>query len=208
MTHKMVDLSYNYKDLEPIIDKETMEIHFSKHYATYVAGLNKAIEDSGKLEDIELVDLLSKIKTLPESARAPFKNNGGGACNHELYWSILTPGGKISPGNELLSDIKDTFGGLKQMISIMNDSGMKRFGSGWTWLVWNNGLEVCSTANQDSPLMGKEVAGCEGIPLIGIDVWEHAYYLKHQNKRADYLAGIWDAINWNKVDALYKAAKS
>jgi Fe-Mn family superoxide dismutase len=204
----MVDLPYNFKALEPIIDKETMEIHYSKHYAAYVSGLNKAIEDTDKLSDLNLLDLLPKIKTLPQANQAVFKNNAGGACNHELYWSILTPGGKISPGNDMLSDIKDTFGSLKQMISIMNDAGMKRFGSGWAWLVWNNGLEVCSTANQDSPLMGKEISGCEGIPLIGIDVWEHAYYLKHQNKRADYLAGIWDAINWNKVDALYKAAKS
>jgi Fe-Mn family superoxide dismutase len=208
MKHKMIDLPYGYKDLEPVIDAKTMEIHYSKHYAGYVAGLNKAIEDTGKLGELELLDLLPKIKTLPESNQAAFKNNAGGACNHELYWNLLTPGGKISPGEELLSDIKETFGGLQQMISTMNDAGMKRFGSGWAWLVWNNGLEVCSTANQDSPLMGKEIAGCEGVPLIGIDVWEHAYYLKHQNKRADYLAGIWDVINWNKVDALYKAAKS
>lgn len=208
MEHKMVDLPYGYKDLEPIIDKETMEIHYSKHYAAYVQGLNKAIQDKNKFNDLKLLDLLPKIKTLPEADRAPFRNNGGGACNHELYWDILTPGGKITPGQEFLADIKDTFGSYKQMISIMNDAGMKRFGSGWVWLVWNNGLEVCSTANQDSPLMGKEVAGCEGTPLIGIDVWEHAYYLKHQNKRAEYLSNIWDAINWTKVEALYRAAKS
>lgn len=208
MEHKLKELNYKLDDLEPIIDKSIMDLHYNKHYAGYVAALNKAITDSKKLQNLSLLEILPEIKNLPKDSQGAFRNNAGGACNHELYWDILTPGGPKTPQGDLSKEINKTFGNLDNLISIINDSGMKRFGSGWAWLVWNNGLEVCSTANQDSPLMGKEISGCEGIPLIGIDVWEHAYYLQYMNRRAEYLNNIWQLINWDKVEALFRAAKS
>lgn len=208
MIHKLVDLGFSFNSLQPTIEKEIMEIHYAKHYAGYISALNKAIEDNKICENDSLVDIVKKIETLPTKIQSVFKNNAGGAYNHELFWDILLPGGSSSPENELLYDIKKTFGSMNDLISTMNDFGMKQFGSGWVWLVWNNGLEVCSTANQDSPLMGKEVSGCNGIPILGIDVWEHAYYLQYKNKRADYLASIWNVINWNRVEILYKKAKN
>lgn len=208
MTHKMVELEYSLDALEPVISKEIMDLHFSKHYAGYVSALNKAISDNQICEDDDLIQIVKKIGQLPKDSQTAFRNNAGGACNHELYWSILTSDKNSKPEDDLFNDIEKTFGSINNLISVMNDTGMKQFGSGWSWLVWDDGLKVCSTANQDSPLMGKNIAGCQGIPLIGIDVWEHAYYLQYMNKRADYLAAIWDIINWNKVSALYKAAKS
>ena len=208
MEHKLKELNYKLDDLEPVIDKSIMDLHYNKHYAGYVAALNKAITDSKKLQNLSLLEILPEIKNLPKDSQGAFRNNAGGACNHELYWDILTPGGPKTPQGDLSKEINKTFGNLDNLISIINDSGMKRFGSGWAWLVWNNGLEVCSTANQDSPLMGKEISGCEGIPLIGIDVWEHAYYLQYMNRRAEYLNNIWQLINWDKVEALFRAAKS
>ena len=187
MEHKLKELNYKLDDLEPIIDKSIMDLHYNKHYAGYVAALNKAITDSKKLQNLSLLEILPEIKNLPKDSQGAFRNNAGGACNHELYWDILTPGGPKTPQGDLSKEINKTFGNLENLISVINDSGMKRFGSGWAWLVWNNGLEVCSTANQDSPLMGKEISGCQGIPLIGIDVWEHAYYLQYMNRRAEYL---------------------
>ena len=208
MEHKLKELNYKLDDLEPIIDKSIMDLHYNKHYAGYVAALNKAITDSKKLQNLSLLEILPEIKNLPKDSQGAFRNNAGGACNHELYWDILTPGGPKTPQGDLSKEINKTFGNLENLISVINDSGMKRFGSGWTWLIWNNGLEVCSTANQDSPLMGKEISGCQGIPLIGIDVWEHAYYLQYMNRRAEYLNNIWQLINWDKVEALFRAAKS
>ena len=208
MEHKLKELNYKLDDLEPIIDKSIMDLHYNKHYAGYVAALNKAITDSKKLQNLSLLEILPEIKNLSKDSQGAFRNNAGGACNHELYWDILTPGGPKTPQGDLSKEINKTFGNLENLISVINDSGMKRFGSGWTWLIWNNGLEVCSTANQDSPLMGKEISGCQGIPLIGIDVWEHAYYLQYMNRRAEYLNNIWQLINWDKVEALFRAAKS
>jgi Fe-Mn family superoxide dismutase len=208
MTHKMVELGYEYSAIEPVINKDIMEIHYSKHYAAYVSGLNKAIDDSGKFSNLSLLEIMKNIKDLPESERGPFKNNGGGACNHELFWSILTPGGSDQPSGDFLSDIEETFGSYNNMVSAVNDAGMKRFGSGWAWLVWDSGLKVCSTANQDSPLMGKEVSGCQGVPLIGIDVWEHAYYLQYMKRRPESLQKVWVALTWDKIEALYRAANS
>ena len=206
MNHKLVDLGYSFDALEPVIDKQIMELHYSKHYAGYISALNKAIEDNDICKNDSLIEIVEKINQLPNKSQSVFKNNAGGAINHQLYWDILTPGGSSKPSANLLEDINKTFGSLNNMISIMNDFGMKQFGSGWAWLVWDNGLKICSTANQDSPIMGKEISGCSGKPLIGIDVWEHAYYLQYMNKRADYLNAIWDIINWDKVDNLYKSA--
>ncbi len=198
-------LNFKQDALEPVIDKETMDVHFNKHYATYVDKLNEAINALPDLKDKDLYDIVSNVSTVPEKYKNQVRNNGGGVINHNIYWEILIPGGRNSPEGKLLEDIKDNFGSFQTFKTQMIKAGTDRFGSGWVWLVSNNNkLEICSTANQDNPIMGKEIAGCSGIPLIGIDVWEHAYYLKYQNKRADYLAAIWDIINFEKIEEIYE----
>lgn len=200
--HKLIDLGFPYDALEPVIDAETMQTHYEKHYGGYVSNLNGALKGSD-LIDLSLNDLMGKV-----GSDNALRNNGGGVYNHNLYWSVLKPGGSNKPKGALLNQINKDFENFESLVSEMNDAAMKRFGSGWAWLVWKgNKLQVCSTANQDNPLMGDKIAGCSGTPLLGIDVWEHAYYLKYKNKRADYLASIWDILNFEVVEKLFADMK-
>jgi Fe-Mn family superoxide dismutase len=192
-------LPYDKAALEPNIDAQTMEIHHDKHHQAYVNNLNAALKDQPDLQNKGIEELLQGINSVPEAIRTAVRNNGGGHANHTLFWEILTPGGSSAPTGALGEAINSTFGGYDQLKAQVNDAGAKRFGSGWAWLVAgkDGGLKVYSTANQDSPLMDGDT------PLLGIDVWEHAYYLKYQNRRPDYLAAIWNAINWDKVGERY-----
>ncbi len=205
--HTLSPLSYAFSALEPHIDAMTMEIHHDRHHQAYVNNLNAALKDHPGLQGKAVEDLISDLSSVPDAIRMAVRNNGGGHANHALFWEILTPGGPSSPTGELAGEIDKAFGGVDGLKAAMNDAGVKRFGSGWSWLIAaeDGSLSVASTPNQDSPLMGKTVAGCEGTPILGIDVWEHAYYLKYQNKRPDYLAAIWNVINWSKVAELYSA---
>ena len=192
---KLPDLGYPKDALEPHIDAQTMEIHHGKHHAAYVNNLNAALEKHPELHGWSIEELLGKIDQVPEDIRTAVRNNGGGHHNHTLFWDILTPGGAKEPNGKLAEAINATFGSFEELKAKVNQAGATRFGSGWAWLVKDASgqLHVYSTANQDSPLM-------EGhTPLLGIDVWEHAYYLKYQNRRPDYLAAIWNVINWDKV---------
>ncbi len=192
---KLPDLPYPKEALEPHIDALTMEIHHGKHHAAYVNNLNAALEKHPELHGWSLEELLGKIDQVPEDIRTAVRNNGGGHHNHTLFWDILTPGGAKEPSGKLAEAINATFGSFEELKTRLTQAGLSRFGSGWAWLVKDKDgkLHVYSTANQDSPLM-------EGhTPLLGIDVWEHAYYLKYQNRRPDYLAAIWNVINWDKV---------
>ncbi len=202
MAFTLPELPYGYDALEPIIDAATMEIHHSKHHKAYVDNLNKALEGSAEAEK-SIEELMSNISKHP----APVRNNGGGHYNHSLFWKILLPSGKSAEPSEKLSEaINTTFGSLDTLKEKIATAGATRFGSGWAWLCVdaNKTLCVCSTPNQDNPLM--DVAECPGTPILGIDVWEHAYYLKYQNKRPDYLANIWNVINWEEVSKNYEAA--
>ena len=192
---KLPDLGYAKDALEPHIDAQTMDIHHGKHHAAYVNNLNAALEKHPELHSWSIEELLGKIAQVPEDIRTAVRNNGGGHHNHTLFWDILTPGGAKEPTGRLAEAITATFGSFDDLKTRMTQAGLTRFGSGWSWLVKDKDgkLHVYSTANQDSPLM-------EGhTPLLGIDVWEHAYYLKYQNRRPDYLAAIWNVINWDKV---------
>lgn len=199
MAHKLPDLKYAFNALEPHIDAMTMEIHHDRHHNAYVTNLNKAIEGTDA-ENLPLEDLMANISKYPMAVR----NNGGGHYNHTLFWEILGPNGG-APSGKLADAINDAFGSLDSLKEQMNNAGATRFGSGWAWLIVQNGkLAVCSTPNQDNPLM--DIAEVKGTPILGIDVWEHAYYLKYQNKRPDYLGAIWNVINWEEVAKRYEAA--
>ena len=196
------DLAYPFDALEPHIDAKTMEIHHDKHHAAYVTNLNAALEGTEWM-DRPIEDVLASLDGLPEDKRSTVRNNGGGHANHTLFWEIMGPMAGGEPSGELASAIADTFGSVDDLKSQVNDAGVKRFGSGWSWLVWEGtGLAVISTPSQDSPVMeGK-------TPLLSIDVWEHAYYLNYQNRRPDYLAAWWNVVDWNTVEAKLEAARS
>ncbi|MGH7975197.1 MAG: superoxide dismutase [Limisphaerales bacterium] len=199
MAFELPALPYPSDALEPHFDRATMEIHHGKHHAAYVANLNKAIAGT-PLEGKSIDDIVKNIGTAPENIRGPVRNNGGGHWNHSFFWKILAPKAGGAPSGKLGDAINSTFGSFADFQVKFEAAGLGRFGSGWAWLVSNNGkLEIVSTANQDNPLMGKAVAGCEGKPVLGCDVWEHAYYLKYQNKRGDYLKAFWNVVNWNEV---------
>ncbi len=201
MPFELPALPYDTAALEPHIDAKTMEIHHDKHHQAYVDNANKAL-DGTKWADRSIEDILASIEVIPEDIRAAVRNNVGGHANHSLFWTIMSPDGGGDPDGELAGAIADTFGGLDQLKEQVNDAGVKRFGSGWSWLVWDGtGLAVYSTANQDSPIMNSDT------PLLGIDVWEHAYYLKYQNRRPDYLAAWWNVVNWPEVARRYEAAR-
>ena len=200
MAHTLPDLPYAFDALEPTIDAATMEIHHDKHHAAYVANLNGALEGTG-LEDKGIEELLADINAVPEAKRQAVINNGGGHANHTLFWEILSADGG-EPAGDLLDAINNDLGGLDAFKSAFEANAKTRFGSGWSWLVVNNGkLEAYSTANQDSPIMQGHT------PILGLDVWEHAYYLNYQNRRPDYVSSFWNVVNWNKVAELYAAVK-
>jgi Fe-Mn family superoxide dismutase len=204
MPHELPPLPYPKDALEPYIDALTMEIHHGRHHKAYVDNLNKAIAGNAALEAKTLEQLIRDLASVPDAIRAAVRNNGGGHWNHSFFWKILGPKAGGAPGGKLAADINATFGSFDAFKEKFEAAGLARFGSGWVWLVVNNGkLEIVSTANQDNPLMGKAIAGCEGKPILGVDVWEHAYYLKYQNRRADYLKAIWNVINWNEVAKNY-----
>jgi len=201
MAFTLPALPYATDALEPHIDKATMEIHHGKHHQAYVTNLNKALE--GKPEaDSSIEDIITNISKFAPAVR----NNGGGHYNHSLFWTLLSPNGGGEPTGELAEVIKSTFGSFEDFKTKVSEAGATRFGSGWAWLIVTDGkLAVTSTPNQDNPLM--DIAEVKGAPILGIDVWEHAYYLKYQNRRPDYLAAIWNVINWDKVAELYSKAK-
>lgn len=202
MAFTLPALPYAPDALEPHIDKATMEIHHGKHHQAYVTNLNKALE--GKPEaDSSIEDIITNISKFPMAVR----NNGGGHYNHSLFWTLLSGNGGGEPAGELAEAINSTFGSFDELKTQLSNAGATRFGSGWAWLIVgaDGKLAVTSTPNQDNPLM--DIAEVKGTPILGIDVWEHAYYLKYQNRRPDYLAAIWNVIDWSKVAELYAAAK-
>lgn len=205
MAHQLPKLPYAFDALEPSIDAKTMEIHYTKHHQAYIDNLNKALDKHSKLFEKKVEDLLvDNLKAVPEEIKAAVRNHGGGHVNHSLFWEIMTPDTKAREfKGEIAEAIKSKFGDLDKFKEQFSAAATSRFGSGWAWLILNKKkeLEIISTANQDSPLM-------EGnIPLLGLDVWEHAYYLKYQNKRADYIKEWWNVVNWRKVNELFKANK-
>lgn len=207
MAHELAPLPYAKEALEPHIDSLTMEIHHGRHHKAYVDNLNKAIAGT-PVESLSLEALIGNLAGVPDAIRGPVRNNGGGHWNHTFFWNLMGPGQGGSPTGDLAAAITAAFGSFAEFQAKFEAAGIGRFGSGWAWLVVNGGkLEIVSTANQDNPLMGKAIAGCEGKPVLGVDVWEHAYYLKYQNLRAAYLKAVWNVIDWNKVGALYNAAR-
>ncbi|GIN20000.1 MAG TPA: superoxide dismutase [Bacillus bacterium] len=201
MAYELPQLPYAYDALEPHIDKETMNIHHTKHHNTYVTNLNKAVEGS-ELANKPVEELIADLDSVPESIRTAVRNNGGGHANHSLFWKLLSPQGGGEPSGDLKDAIESKFGSFDKFKEEFEAAGAGRFGSGWAWLIVNNGeLEITSTPNQDSPIMeGKK-------PILGLDVWEHAYYLNYQNRRPDYMKAFWNVVNWNEVQKLYNEAK-
>lgn len=199
---ELPELPYAYDALEPTIDKETMNIHHTKHHNTYVTKLNDALEGHSELQEKSVEELISDLNALPESIQTAVRNNGGGHANHSLFWKTLSPNGGGEPSGELADKINAKFGSFDQFKADFEAAAAGRFGSGWAWLALNNGeIEIMSTPNQDSPLMeGK-------TPLLGLDVWEHAYYLKYQNKRPEYAKAFWNVVNWSEVENNYNNAK-
>ena len=201
MAYSVPDLTYAFDALEPHIDARTMEIHHDKHHAAYVTNLNAALEGT-KWAEQSIETVLTSLDSIPEDKRMAVRNNGGGHANHTLFWEIMGPNGGGDPSGALGDAIADTFGSVADLKAAVNDGGVKRFGSGWTWLIWDGtGLAVKSTPNQDTPVMDGDA------PLLGIDVWEHAYYLNYQNRRPDYVTAFWNVVNWDEVARRLAAAK-
>jgi superoxide dismutase, Fe-Mn family len=200
MAYEVPPLPYDYNALEPHIDEQTMRLHHDKHHQAYVDNANKALAGT-EWADRPVEAVLANLDLLPEDKQAPVRNNAGGHANHTLFWEIMSPAGGGEPTGTLGSAIQSTFGGLTELKAAVNDAGVKRFGSGWTWLIHDGtALAVVSTANQDSPISNSDT------PLLGIDVWEHAYYLTYQNRRPDYLEAWWNVVNWEAVQARYDDA--
>lgn len=202
MAFELPPLPYDYKALEPHIDTQTMQLHHDKHHATYVTNLNNALQGH-EFANLPVDEVLRRINEVPESVRTAVRNNGGGHSNHTMFWQIMGPNAGGQPTGEIANAINAKFGSFENFKNAFNDAGVKRFGSGWAWLVIdrNGNLEIISTANQDSPLM-------EGLfPVMGNDVWEHAYYLKYQNRRPEYLNAWWNVVNWNEVNKRYAQAR-
>ena len=205
MAFEVPPLPYPYEALEPYIDTETMHLHHDKHHQAYVTNLNNAVQgQSEQLASYSVEDLLRNISQVPDSIRTAVQNNGGGHANHSMFWQLMKPNGGGAPTGELASSIEQAFGSFDQFKDAFNKAGLARFGSGWAWLVLNQSgqLQVVSTANQDSPLMTSQ------YPVMGNDVWEHAYYLKYKNVRADYLNAWWNVVNWDEVAHRYQQARS
>lgn len=201
-THQLPDLPYAPNALEPHIDEQTMNIHHDKHHNTYVTKLNSALESHSDLQNKSVDELISDLNAVPEDIRTAVRNNGGGHSNHSIFWKLLSPNGGGEPKGEVADAIKSKWGSFDKFKEEFGATATGRFGSGWAWLVLNNGeLELMDTLNQDSPIMeGK-------TPLLGLDVWEHAYYLKYQNRRPDYVAAFWNVVNWDEVEKNYQEAK-
>lgn len=203
MAFELPKLPYAFNALEPHIDAKTMEIHHDKHHQAYVTNLNKAIEGTDA-EKLSIEEICKNISKYPVAVR----NNGGGHYNHSLFWEIMAPNAGGMPTGDLAKAIETDLGGFEKFKADFSNAGATRFGSGWAWLCVKEGkLAICSTPNQDNPLMDIADAGCKGTPILGMDVWEHAYYLHYQNRRPDYMAAFFNVINWNKVAELYAAAK-
>jgi Fe-Mn family superoxide dismutase len=201
MAFEVPPLPYDYNALEPHIDEQTMRIHHDKHHQAYVDNANKALEGT-EWADRSIEDILADLEIIPEDKRAAVRNNVGGHANHSFFWEIMGPNGGGEPSGALGDAINSVFGGLDALKSAVNDAGVKRFGSGWTWLVHDGtGLSVYSTPNQDSPIIQTDT------PLLGIDVWEHSYYLKYQNRRPDYLEAWWNVVNWDAVAQSFESVR-
>lgn len=200
MAHELPALNYAHDALEPHIDARTMEIHHGKHHAAYVANLNKALEGHEEFQQKSITELIGDLASVPETIRGAVRNNGGGHFNHSMFWNVMQPGGANAPSGDLAAAISSTFGSLAEMKSKFATAAATRFGSGWAWLAVNadGALCVCSSPNQDSPVM-TGVSDCPGKPVLGLDVWEHAYYLNYQNRRPDYIAAFWNVVNWDVV---------
>jgi len=204
MAHELPALPYDYSALEPYIDEQTMHLHHDKHHATYVTNLNNALKDQSEYVSLSAEELVSRLNDVPESIRIAVRNNGGGHVNHTMFWQIMKPQGGGEPTGALASAIQSAFGSFDAFKTAFNDAGTKRFGSGWAWLVLDKSgkLSVTSTANQDNPLT-------EGLyPVMGNDVWEHAYYLKYQNRRPEYLNAWWNVVNWDEVARRFEQGSS
>lgn len=207
MARTLPELGYAYDALEPHIDAKTMEIHYSKHHQAYITNLNNAIAGKADLEAKSSEELVKNLATVPEDIRTAVRNNAGGDVNHSFFWKVIAPGGAKAPSGELASAIDAAFGSFDAFKEAFAKAGATRFGSGWAWLLKgpDGKLTVGSTANQDTPLMGKAVAGVEGTPIIGLDVWEHAYYLNYQNRRPDYITAFWNVVNWDTAAKNFSA---
>ncbi len=203
MAFELPPLPYDYSALEPHIDTQTMQLHHDKHHAAYVTNLNNAVQGT-QFEHMNIEELMRRINEVPENIRTAVRNNGGGHVNHTMFWEIMKPNGGGQPTGALGNAINQTFGGFDQFKAQLNDAATKRFGSGWGWLVADQSgkLQIISTANQDSPFMDGH------FPIMGIDVWEHAYYLKYQNRRADYLNAWWNVANWDEIARRFERSKS
>lgn len=202
MAYTLPDLPYGYDALEPYIDVETMHLHHDKHHNTYVTNLNAAIEKYPELGEQSIEELMKNLNEVPEDIRTAVRNNGGGHANHSFFWKIMAPNAGGEPTGAIKDAIDQAFGSFEKMKEEFKTAATGRFGSGWAWLVWNNGkLEITSTANQDSPLTDGKT------PIIGLDVWEHAYYLKYKNVRPDYIAAFWDVVNWDQANENLANAK-
>jgi len=208
MAYELPKLPYAYDALAPHIDAKTMEIHYTKHHQAYITNANKLLEGHADLAALDVNALIADLGKVPEGIRTGLRNNAGGHSNHSFFWKILGPGKGGVPTGKLAAAIDASFGSFDKFKEEFGKSGATRFGSGWAWLVvtGDKKLAIGSTANQDSPLMGKAVAGFEGKPVIGLDVWEHAYYLNYQNRRPDYIAAWWNVVNWDAAAANYAAA--
>ena len=200
MAFELPPLPYDYSALEPYIDTQTMQLHHDKHHQAYVTALNNALKDQAQFASLSLEDLMRRINEVPESIRTAVRNNGGGHINHTMFWQIMKPNGGGEPTGAIASAIQSTFGSFDAFKTAFNDAGVKRFGSGWAWLILDSSgkLQVTSTANQDSPFMDGN------YPVMGNDVWEHAYYLKYQNRRPDYLNAWWNVVNWDEISRRYQ----
>ncbi len=203
MAFTLPELGYAYDALEPHIDAKTMEIHHSKHHQAYITNVNNALAGKADLEAKSLGELVGGLASVPEEIRGAVRNNGGGHANHSFFWEVIAPGGAKAPSADLAAAIDKAFGSLDAFKEAFAKAGTTRFGSGWAWLVKKDdgSLAVCSTANQDTPLMGAAIAGCDGKPILALDVWEHAYYHNYQNRRPDYIAAFWNVVNWDVVAA-------
>lgn len=209
MPFTLPELPYSFDGLEPNIDATTMQIHHGKHHQAYVTNANKALEGT-PWADKDVLEVVRNLDKMPDDKRTAIRNNAGGHLNHSMFWQIMAPAGKGGggePTGALADAIKKSFGEFAHFKDEFAKAATGRFGSGWAWLVVLGGqVTICSTANQDNPQMGKAIAGCEGVPVLGLDVWEHAYYLKYQNRRPDYIGAWWNVVNWAKVAEFYAKA--